>query len=425
MTSPFSYTPRTSSTPYRALASLTWSSSSSSWPSDPGPSSSPPPVSPVPYTNPTTTIHSPSPYFTYLNARYDRNMGRERELQRELEMERVSYSAYNNGKGKLVARDPETGHNFTPPRQTLPSFKELFGDIRLSNLSSSRNISSSSSSISSSWSSASPPAVEASHLYHPARQTQNSPIIQPSTTLPEHVFYSSSEEDDTEDYFRHRIPFRYSQEPSLAEQPFSDEEEEGQRKNDISTQDTYSFSPERRRSTTFETSSERGLWTKTILPQTIQHQKRSSEPAISLPSSLPTSVQDCESLKLFRSPPRHVSEPAPGWDSLHQDHSFVHEKSITPSISPPMQPRELSLPPSSLPPSSPVFASSPVSFEKSLPDHSDDIIPSESDCASITEDDRYTSLPEDEDQPTEDVVMDDIESSGDDSHETQGGFVTY
>ncbi|KAG7096447.1 hypothetical protein E1B28_003883 [Marasmius oreades] len=366
-----------------------------------------------------TTIHNSSPYFTHMNARYDRSIGREHELQRELGVERAEYG---NGNGKFVSRDSGP----TPPRQTLPSFKELFGDIRLLNMDSHRNISSSSSSssTSSSLSSVSQPVIKASHSNY-SRRISGSPT-KPSVSLVDHIFYSSEEEDETDGYFRRRLPFRYSREPSLAEQSLSDAEEELLERDRIEDQNSYSFSPGRRRSTTFETSSERGLWTNTTRFPEIKAQKRSSEPAISLPSPLPTSDSDLGTSQSFPSPARHVSEPAPQSGLVHQGRSFVNDKSIAPSRSSPMRPREISLPASS-PPMSPASSLSPIREKPSdsSPSCPDDVATVESGCPSCLEGYRSVSPPGDMVRPTEDIVMGGIDSNGDDSHETQGGLVTH
>ncbi|KAL0058134.1 hypothetical protein AAF712_015200 [Marasmius tenuissimus] len=374
MTSPYPYTPRsTSSSSSYASSSPSWSSSSSPWPS--GPPSSSPPMTPTSQHAYTTAISSPTPYFTYMNARYDSSIGRERELQRELERERESYHKYKNRKGKFVEREPE--YRRDPPRQPLPSFREAFGDIEPLNLVPPRNTYSSHSSSSTTSSSSlssyslSPPMAKASpafqaHSYMPIRDT---PTKRPSKYVPENVFYSSDEEEDADYFRRRRRPFRSQPEPepSLTEHSISDDEDEHE------TQNTYTFSPERRRSTTFETSSERGLWTIsepkpiTTFPSAFPA-KRSSEPVI---PSLPSTSQQ----PLPRNPARHVSEPVIDSDEVWPRHgstfmdrdneSTPGDKDLPLPVSPPVANcgRSPSLP-SSPPPMSPISSISPVACDE-------------------------------------------------------------
>ena len=255
-----------------------------------------------------------------MNARYDQSIGRERDLRREWERERESYYGYINGKGRLVERESE--YRRDPPRQTLPSFKEAFGDIEPLNLvpprntHSSHSTSSTASSSSPSSCSFSPPISKASPAFHPHSYVpiRDSPTKRLSAHIPENVFYSSDEEESADYFQRRRRPFRSHAEPSLTERSFSDDEDEDR----AETRDTYTFSPERRRSTTFETSSERGLWTNSD-PKPIAAfpsaslAKRSSEPVVhSLPS---TSHQP-----LSRNPARHVSEPVIDSDEVWPRH---------------------------------------------------------------------------------------------------------
>ncbi|KAK7053266.1 hypothetical protein VNI00_003892 [Paramarasmius palmivorus] len=313
------------------------SSASSSWRSIP---SSPPPTSPLSYASRPHVMEqhsSPGPYFAHMHARYDRGIGREHEKYRELEWE--GYNGYN--KGKRVERERERDAN----RPSLPSIRELFGDFKSLRQSPSYS-SSSSRSISGDSFGPGTPNSELPPIRSPEPATY-------SKSIPEHVFLSDDEE---ESYF-----YAVKPDSPRVDITYSDDERDERY--------TYSFSPERRRSTTFETSSERGLWSSSPT-QRYRFPQRNSEPApTSCSPLLSLSTVAAQAPTLHSSTTRTASEPAPSLNTESvRPFSKVANDQEPHSYSPDTRLALSPLPPSS-PPLSPIspLPSSPASRAVSIP----------------------------------------------------------